>query len=170
MVVLSTAVVPRADAEAVGRLFGVGRSADGFFLEKHPKLDPVATMNNGIYVVGCAQGPKDIPQSVTQASAAAARALAMISKGRVELEPCISQVVDENCDGCAYCVDPCPYKAITLVEYENEAGQIKKRVVVDEALCKGCGTCQATCPKDAIYVSHFKLNQLRAMTMAALER
>jgi heterodisulfide reductase subunit A len=78
-------------------------------------------------------------------------------------------VLDDKCDGCAYCVDPCPFDAITLVEYQNESGQTKKRVVVDETICKGCGTCQATCPKDAIYVSHFKLDYLRAMTMAALE-
>jgi len=159
MVVLSTAVVPRADAEAVGRLFGVGRSADGFFLEKHPKLDPVATMNNGVYVVGCAQGPKDIPQSVTQASAAAARALAMISKGRVELEPCISQVIDENCDGCAYCVDPCPFEAITLIEYMKD-GMVKKTVESDPVKCHGCGVCMATCPKKGIKVLNFSLERL----------
>ncbi|MEE8582913.1 MAG: 4Fe-4S dicluster domain-containing protein [Dehalococcoidales bacterium] len=165
MVVLSTAVVPRADAEAVGRLFGVGRSADGFFLEKHPKLDPVATMNNGIYVVGCAQGPKDIPQSVTQASAAAARALAMIGKGRVELEPCISQVIDENCDGCAYCVDPCPFEAITLIEYMKD-GMVKKTVESDPVKCHGCGVCMATCPKKGIRVLNFSLDQLQAMVDA----
>jgi len=167
MVILSTALQPRSDAEAVGRLFNISRSADGFFLEKHPKLDPVATMNDGIFVVGCAQAPKDIPQSVAQASAAAARALAMISKGRVELEPCISQVIDENCDGCAYCVDPCPFDAITLIEYMKE-GTVKKTVESDPVKCRGCGVCQATCPKKGIVVLNFKTDQIAAMVDAIL--
>ena len=167
MVILSTALQPRSDAEAVGHLFNISRSADGFFLEKHPKLDPVATMNDGIFVVGCAQAPKDIPQSITQASAAAARALAMISKGRVELEPCISQVIDENCDGCAYCVDPCPFDAITLIEYMKE-GTVKKTVESDPVKCRGCGVCQATCPKKGIVVLNFKTDQIAAMVDAIL--
>jgi Heterodisulfide reductase, subunit A and related polyferredoxins len=77
-------------------------------------------------------------------------------------------VVEEKCDGCAYCVDPCPFQAIRVIEYQNEAGQTKKLVAVDETACKGCGTCQATCPKAAIFVWHFKTEQLRAMTMAGL--
>jgi heterodisulfide reductase subunit A len=104
-----------------------------------------------------------------QASAAAARASTILSKDTIELAPTVSQVIDEKCDGCAYCIDPCPFNAITLVEYEDEKGEIKKTVRVDEALCKGCGTCMATCPKAAIYVPHFKPEQLLAMTMAALE-
>jgi heterodisulfide reductase subunit A len=162
MVILSTALEPRTDAETVGQQFNIGRSADGFFLEKHPKMDPVAAMNDGVFVVGCAQGPKDIPQSITQASAAAARALATISKGYVELEPCISQVIDENCDGCAYCVDPCPFDAITLVEYIKD-GSIKKTVQSDPVKCHGCGICQATCPKRGIAVKNFNLDQIQAM-------
>ena len=165
MVILSTALVPRADAVEIGRIFGISRSADGFFLEKHPKLDPVATMNDGIFIAGCAQGPKDIPQSVTQASAAAARVLATIDKGKVELEPCISQVIDENCDGCAYCIDPCPYDAITLLEYMKD-GSIKKTVESDPVKCRGCGVCQATCPKKGICVKNFTLEQISAMVDA----
>ena len=95
-------------------------------------------------------------------------AATVLSNRTIEIEPIISHVNEEKCDGCAYCVDPCPFKAIRLVEYQNEAGQTKKRVVVDETVCKGCGTCQATCPKGAIFVWHFKLDYLRAMTMAAL--
>ncbi|MDH5695707.1 MAG: FAD-dependent oxidoreductase, partial [Dehalococcoidia bacterium] len=99
MVVLSAGLQPRADAEEVSRLFSVSRSADGFFLEKHPKLDPVATMSDGIFVVGCCQSPKDIPQSVVQASAAAARALAVISAGSIEIEAAIAAVDEELCSG-----------------------------------------------------------------------
>ena len=168
MVILSTSVIPRSNSIEVGRKFGINRSADGFFLEKHPKLDPVATMSEGIFIAGCAQGPKDIPQSVVQGSAAAARVLSFISKGKVELEPCISNVIDENCDGCAYCIDPCPYDAITLLEYKRE-GHIKKTVEADPIKCHGCGVCQATCPKKGICVHNFKIEQISAMVDAILQ-
>ncbi|TFG46177.1 MAG: FAD-dependent oxidoreductase, partial [Dehalococcoidia bacterium] len=167
MVVLAVAVEPQKDADSVGRLFGVSRSADGFFLERHPKLDPVATMNDGVFIVGCAQGPKDIPQTVAQAQAAAARVLATISKGSITLEPCISEVIDANCDGCAYCIDPCPFNAITLIEYRKN-GETKKTVESDPVKCRGCGVCMATCPKQGIVVKNFTTDQLRAMVEALI--
>jgi len=167
MVVLAVAVEPQKDTEAVGRLFGLSRSADGFFLERHPKLDPVATMNDGVFIAGCAQGPKDIPQTVAQAQAAAARVLATIAKGRIDLEPRVSEVIEANCDGCAYCVEPCPYNAITLIEYESGNG-IKKIVETDPVKCRGCGVCMATCPKAGIVVKGFTSDQLRAMVEALL--
>ncbi|MEN8614123.1 FAD-dependent oxidoreductase [Dehalogenimonas sp. THU2] len=168
MVVLANAVEPQKDAEAVGRLFGLSRSADGFFLERHPKLDPVATMNEGVFVAGCAQGPKDIPQTVAQAQAAAARVLATIAKGSISLEPCISEVIEANCDGCAYCVDPCPFDAITLIEYSSN-GAVKKTVESDPVKCRGCGVCMATCPKQGIVVKNFTTGQLQAMVEALIE-
>ncbi len=168
-VVLSVAVVPREDAGEVAQLLKVPRTADGFFQEAHLKLRPVDFASDGIFLCGMAHYPKKaLTESVTQALAAAGRAATVLSNRTIEIEPIISHVVEEKCDGCAYCVDPCPFKAITLIEYQNEAGQTKKRVVVDETVCKGCGTCQATCPKNAIFVWHFKLDYLRAMTMAAL--
>jgi heterodisulfide reductase subunit A len=143
---------------------------DGFFQEAHMKLAPIDFASQGIFLCGMAHYPKKaVTESVIQAKAAAGRAATILARKNLEIEPILSHVVEDKCDGCAYCVDPCPFDAITLIEYQNESGQTKKRVVVDEALCKGCGTCQATCPKDAIYVSHFKLDYLRAMTMAALE-
>ncbi len=155
MVILSCALEPKADAEEVARLFKISRSADGFFLEKHPKLDPVATTTDGVFVVGCCQGPKDIPDTVAQASAAAARALAMISKGRVEIEA-IAAVIDEKlCAGCKVCKELCPYKAISFDEE-------KKVCSVNEALCKGCGTCVAACPSGAITGRHFTTEQILA--------
>ncbi|MGI2335336.1 MAG: FAD-dependent oxidoreductase [Dehalogenimonas sp.] len=167
LVVLAGAVEPQKDAESVSRLFGVSRSVDGFFLERHPKLDPIATMNDGIYIAGCAQGPKDIPQTVAQAQAAAARVLATISKGSITLEPYISEVIDKNCDGCAYCVDPCPFNAITLIEYrKNDA--TKKIVESDPVKCRGCGVCMATCPKKGIVVKNFTTDQLGSMVDAIL--
>jgi heterodisulfide reductase subunit A len=169
-VVLSTATVPQPDAGHLAQLLKVPLTQDGFFQEAHLKLAPVEFATEGIYLCGMAHYPKKaITESVIQAKAAAGRAATVLSRPVIEISPTISHVLIDKCDGCAYCVDPCPYKAITLIEYENDAGQTKKRVVVDETICKGCGTCQATCPKDAIFVSHFKLDQLRAMTMAALE-
>ena len=155
MVILSTALEPKSDAGEVARLFNISRSKDGFFLEKHPKLDPVATTTEGISVAGCCQGPKDIPDTVAQASAAAARVLAMVSQGRVEIESAIS-VIDENlCCGCKTCISLCPYNAISFDEE-------KKISVINEALCKGCGTCAAACPSGAITSRHFTTEQIMA--------
>ncbi len=155
MVVLSTALEPRSDAETVARLFNISRSADGFFLERHPKLDPVATTTDGIFVVGCSQGPKDIPATVAQASAAAARALAMISWGSVEIEAAIAAIDEELCSGCRICELLCPFKAISFDEE-------KKVSLINEALCKGCGVCVAACPSGAISGKHFTTEQIMA--------
>jgi len=155
MVVLSAALQPKADAEEVARLFSLSRSADGFFLEKHPKLDPVATMTDGIYVVGCCQAPKDIPSSVAQASAAAARVLATISAGTIEIEAAIAAIDEELCSGCRICASLCPYKAISFDE-EKEVSRL------NEVLCKGCGTCVAACPSGAITGKHFTSEQIMA--------
>jgi heterodisulfide reductase subunit A len=153
MVVLSCALEPRADAEDVARLFSLSCKADGFFLEKHPKLDPVATTTDGIFIAGCCQSPKDIPDTVAQASAAAARVLAMIGKGSVVIESATAVVDEEHCAGCKVCLDLCPYKAITFDEE-------KKVASINEALCKGCGTCVAACPSGAITGRHFTTEQI----------
>ena len=167
--VLSAATVPQPDAAELARLLKVPLTGDGFFQEAHLKLRPVDFASDGIFLCGMAHYPKKaIAESATQALAAAGRAATILSNRVIEIEPMVSHVVETKCDGCAYCVDPCPFNAITLVEYEDEDGQVKKKVVVDETACKGCGTCSATCPKDAIFVWHFKPEQLRAMTMAAL--
>jgi heterodisulfide reductase subunit A len=155
MVVLSCALEPRADAEKVARTFSLSRKADGFFLEKHPKLDPVATTTDGVFVAGCCQSPKDIPDTVAQASAAAARVLSMISKGSVEIESAIAVVDEERCAGCKVCIDLCSYKAITFDEE-------KKVAHINEALCKGCGTCVAACPSGAITGRHFTTEEIMA--------
>jgi heterodisulfide reductase subunit A len=155
MVILSCALEPRADAEELAKLFKISRRADGFFMEKHPKLDPVATMTDGIFVTGCCQSPKDIPDTVAQASAAAARVLAMISKGKVEVEAAIAVVDEKLCSGCKTCVLLCPYNAISFDEE-------KKVSVINEALCKGCGTCAAACPSGAITARHFTTEQIMA--------
>ncbi len=155
MVILATALEPRADAAGVAKLFGITRSADGFFLERHPKLDPVATMTDGVFIAGCCQGPKDIPDAVAQASAAAARVLALISKGRVELEAATAVIDEEKCSGCRICNLLCPYSAISFVEDEKVSR-------INEALCKGCGTCVAACPSAAITHKQFTAEEIAA--------
>ncbi|MBA7705563.1 Ion-translocating oxidoreductase complex subunit B [subsurface metagenome] len=155
MVILITALEPRRDAEAVSRLFNISRSADGFFLEKHPKLDPVATTTDGIFIAGCAQGPKDIPDTVAQASAAAAEVLAMISQGKVTIEAATAIVDSKICSGCQVCRLVCPFSAISFDE-EKEVCQ------VNEALCKGCGACVGGCPCDAVSLSHSTNEQIVA--------
>jgi heterodisulfide reductase subunit A len=155
MVILCVALEPQPDVEAVARLFNISRSADGFFLERHPKLDPIATMTDGIFVAGCCQGPKDIPDTVAQASAAAARALAMISKGKVEIEAATAEINEELCSGCRICNTLCPFSAITFDED-------KKVSRINEALCKGCGICVAACPSGAITGKHFTIDQIVA--------
>ena len=155
LVILSCALETTADAEQLARTFSLSRKADGFFLEKHPKLDPVATMTDGVFVAGCCQSPKDIPDTVAQASAAAARALAMISKGKVEIEAATSVVDEKLCSSCKTCIGLCPYKAISFDEE-------KKGSRINEAVCKGCGVCAAACPSGAITSRHFTVEQIMA--------
>ena len=148
MLVLSAGLEPRADSNEVRRLFNIGCSADGFFLERHPKLAPVSTFADGIYIAGCCQGPKDIPDTVAQSGAAAAQALALIDAGVVELEPNTAYVVAEACSGCKTCIPLCPYSAIAFLE--------EKKARINEVLCKGCGTCVAACPSGSIRQNLFE--------------
>ena len=149
MVVLAVGLEPQPDAEDVRRLFNISCSAEGWFLERHPKLAPVSTPTEGIFVAGACQGPKDIPDTVAQAGAAAAEALALIDAGSIELEPNTAFIVQERCSGCRMCISVCPYNAIA---FDEEKG----KVAITEALCKGCGTCAATCPSAAIQQNLFE--------------
>jgi heterodisulfide reductase subunit A len=142
MVVLAVGLEPHPEAENLRRLFNLSCSAEGWFLERHPKLAPVNTFTDGIFLAGCCQGPKDIPDSVAQAGAAAAEAYALICKGHVELEPNTAFVLDDCC-GCKSCLPLCPYTAIAFHEGRRKA-------VINDALCKGCGTCVAACPSGSI--------------------
>ena len=155
MVVLSAGLQPAADAKEVARLFGISCSSDGWIIERHPKLDPVATMTEGVFAAGCATGPKDIPASVAQGSAAAARVLGRIQSGEMALEPIRATVDEERCSGCRICNDLCPFNAIVFHE---------DRMVteVNAALCQGCGTCIAACPAGAISGTGFSDAQVMA--------
>ncbi|MHC4692818.1 MAG: 2Fe-2S iron-sulfur cluster-binding protein [Planctomycetota bacterium] len=167
MVVLAPAIIPNEDVDEVGKLFKIPLNQDKFFLEAHMKLRPVDFATDGVFMCGLAHCPKSVAESIAQAEAAAARATTILSKDEIEIDATISEVVDANCDGCAYCIDPCPYSALTLFEYMYK-GSIKKTVDRDGALCKGCGVCQATCPKKGIFIRSFKLEQIGAMVDAAL--
>ncbi len=155
LVVLSTGVVPPRSAKKIAQLLNLSQSPDGFFLEAHPKLRPVDSFNDGIFVAGMAQGPKDIPDTVAQAKAAAAGAMSLMGKGKITIEPYFSVVDEDRCSGCAVCVSVCPYNAISL----NERGKAE----VNPALCKGCGTCTAACASGAITSQHYTDSQIEAM-------
>ena len=159
MVVLSTAIEAPHDADQVGSLFGLSRSEDGFFAEAHPKLRPVETNTEGVFLAGVAQGPKDVPDTVAHAGAAASMTLALLDKGEVTISPTTAKVISERCVGCGDCLLVCPYSAISRVEGKAE---------VNPALCKGCGTCAATCPAGAIEALHFTDEQIVAQIEGVL--
>lgn len=148
MVILCAALEPSAGTKQLLSAITCSNSKDGFLLEKHPKLAPVATATDGVYIAGCCQYPKDIPDTVAQGAAAAAEALSLIDKGKVEIEPITAVIDEDRCSGCMICNTMCPY---TAIEFDAE----KKVSRVNEALCKGCGTCVAACPIGAIKGRHF---------------
>jgi heterodisulfide reductase subunit A2 len=153
MVVLSSGMQARYDSKEVAKLFGISCSADAWYIERHPKLDPVATMTEGIYIVGCAQGPKDIPASVSQGAAAAARVLGKIQQKEIALEPVRATIDQDHCSGCRICNNLCPFNAILFHEDEMVSE-------VNPALCQGCGTCVAGCPAGAISGTGFSNEQI----------
>ncbi|MBN1390675.1 MAG: CoB--CoM heterodisulfide reductase iron-sulfur subunit A family protein [Candidatus Thermoplasmatota archaeon] len=156
MVVLVPALVPRVDSEEFSRVLGLSRSGDGFFLEAHPKLRPMDTFVNGIFLAGCCQGPKDISDSVSQASGAASRAAGILSQDELENDPLIAWVDPEVCAGCGVCVEVCAYSARKL----NDVTGIAE---VDEALCAGCGACISACPSNASTHKNYTKQQLIRM-------
>lgn len=155
MVVLSIGMEPRHDAKETTHLFGIGCSSDGWFSERHPKLDPVSTMTEGIMIAGCATGPKDIPASVSQGAAAAARVLTKILQKEVVLEPIKASINQEQCSGCRICNNLCPFNAILF----HEDRMVSE---INPALCQGCGTCVAACPAGAISGTGFSNEQILA--------
>lgn len=155
MVVLCNALEAQADAKTFSHLFGVSTDKHGWMIEKHPKLAPVETATDGVFIAGCAQGPKDIPDTVAQGSAAASMALVNINKGEVELEGYFAIVDEEACSGCRVCNDLCPYGAIVF-DAERDVS------IIEEALCKACGTCVSACPSSAIEGKHFTDTQILA--------
>ncbi|MBC2713936.1 MAG: FAD-dependent oxidoreductase [Desulfobacteraceae bacterium] len=155
MVVLCVAMQAREDALDVGRIFGVNLGADGFFLEEHPKLGPLNTATDGVFIAGACQSPKDIPDTVAQASGAAAKALSLATRGQVLVPSTISWIDPDICAGCQICIDLCPY---TAIEFDHR----RQISVINEAVCKGCGSCSGFCPSGAAQVRHFQKKQIFA--------
>lgn len=162
MVVLSPAIVPRADAKEMARLFNLSSDKHGFFMERHPKLAPLSTMTEGVFIAGVCQSPKDIPDTVAQAQGAAAEALTIVVKDKMELEATTAMVNPAFCCGCQNCVRVCPYGAPSF----NEQKGVSE---INEALCKGCGQCAAACPTSAILTRHFTNEQVMAEIEGLME-
>jgi heterodisulfide reductase subunit A len=169
MVILATAIRPKEDAADLGKLYKVPVDGHGFFQEAHAKLKPVDFSTDGMFVAGLAHYPKPVEESVAQALAASARAATLLSKTQVSLDAIKATVDEDYCDGCALCVDVCPYNAITLVERAATADRPAGKLIrVNKAQCKGCGLCQGTCPKRGVLVSGFSMKQISAQIQAAL--
>ncbi|MFC2128950.1 CoB--CoM heterodisulfide reductase iron-sulfur subunit A family protein, partial [Bacteroidota bacterium] len=166
MVVLMLGTEAHENAKETAHAVGISMDGNGFYIEKHPKLDPVATTTDGVYIAGCCQGPKDIPDSIDQGKAAAARILATISYGSVEVATTTACVDEDACCGCQTCISVCPYTAISYDEEKNVS-------IVNEVLCKGCGTCGAACPTGAITCKHFTdkqiLSQIKGLMSLTVE-
>ena len=168
MVVLATAIVANPDSDKLNKLYKVSVDGDGFFQEAHAKLRPVDFATDGMFVAGLAHYPKPVEESVAQALAASARAATLLSRSEVSLDAVKAEADLDYCDGCALCLDVCPYHAITLVEESGDEGRISKYITVNKAQCKGCGLCQGTCPKRGVAVQGFTMEQISAQIEAAL--
>ena len=160
MVVLSIGLVPPEGAEELRQTIGLSKSADGFLMEAHPKLRPVDTLTDGVYLAGVSQGPKDIPDAVAQGSGAASRAAIPMVKGEVEIEPIVAVTDADVCGACEVCIELCPYGALAIED---------DHAMVNVALCKGCGTCVGACPSGAMDQQHFKTSQIFAQIEAVFD-
>ncbi|MFZ5515344.1 MAG: 4Fe-4S binding protein [Candidatus Zhuqueibacterota bacterium] len=162
-VILSLGMVPdEKESDTLVNLLKIHRSSDRFFMERHPKLGPVETSMEGVFLCGCAQGPKDIADSISQASAVAAKVSALLSEDTITLEPIVSTANTRFCRACGRCVQVCEFNALTLKETPDGG----MAVLVNEALCKGCGSCAAVCPTGAIDIRHFTNDQIEAQMEA----
>ncbi len=165
MVVLSVGLEPRKDMKDLQQLLTLSSTSDGFLLESHPKLKPVDAPTRGIYYAGCVESPKDVKDSVTQASAAAARASIILNAGKVQIEAITAMINTDLCNYCGRCAKVCPYNAITAADRK-----LGIYPTVIQAACAGCGTCSAECPTDAINMRHFTDAQIIAQIDSILEK
>lgn len=166
LVVLAPAIVPSEGTKEIARMLKLPKSNDGFLKESHPKFKPVDTQAKGVFIAGTAQGPKDIPSSVLQGGAAAARASNLIGVEEIKLDPVIAEIDETSCDGCAdleepQCISSCPFNAIDL----GENGKAE----VSPLLCKGCGLCMSSCPHSAISVKNFRSDQILSEVQGLLD-
>ena len=165
MVVLATAIEPDPTARAIGTMLTASMDTNDFFTEAHPKLRPVESPTAGIYLSGVCQGPKDIPETVAQAGAAAAKVIGLLSKNSLTCNPCVAHADELLCNGCSQCERVCPYGAISYEDREVRGPEfrgVKRVAVVNEAVCQGCGACTVTCPSTAMDLKGFSNNQIMA--------
>ena len=161
LVVLGTGIVPRNETEDIRKILKLSKSQDGFLLEAHPKLRPVDTALDGVFLAGCCQGPKDIPDTVAQAKGAASSAMSILTRGFVNIEPVVATTDENTCSGCGICEAACEYGALTL-------DSINRIMIVNEVLCKGCSACASACPSNAIVLKHYTPKQLLSQIEAIL--
>ncbi len=164
LLVLSQGVIPRKDTNQIKKLLTLSSTSDGFIMESHPKLKPVDAPTKGVFIAGCMESPKDVKDSVTQASAAAARASILLNAGKTKIEAITSRIDGDKCNYCGLCSKVCPYNAILSADKKTQ-----KLPVVIQAACAGCGACAAECPQDAIIMRHFTDRQILAQVEAILE-
>ncbi len=170
MVVLATAMIAQQEAPKLAQMLGVPYDKHGFLQEVHPKLRPVETSSGGIFLAGACHSPRDIPESVAMASAAAAKALVLFGSDILEREPVVAKVNESTCAGCFYCRKVCAYNAIEIKEIKDRQGNIQKIVAyVNSGLCQGCGTCNAACPSKSVELIGFKDDQIYAQIHAFAE-
>ena len=165
MVVLATAIEPDPTARAIGTMLTASMDTNDFFTEAHPKLRPVESPTAGIYLSGVCQAPKDIPETVAQAGAAAAKVIGLLSKNSLTCNPCVAHADELLCNGCSQCERVCPYGAISYEDREVRGPEfrgVKRVAVVNEAVCQGCGACTVTCPSTAMDLKGFSNNQIMA--------
>jgi len=167
MVVLATAMIAQQDASELAQTIGIPYDKYGFYNEAHPKLRPIESTTGGVFLAGACQSPKDIPESVAMASAAAAKALVLFGSDKLEREPVVAYVNESLCAGCFYCKKVCPYGAVEVKELKDRNGVVYKEVAyVNTGLCQGCGTCTATCPSKSVELAGFNNEEIFAQIAA----
>jgi len=156
LVVLATPMVPHASAIELAQRLHISTDSYGFYNEAHPKLRPVETLTAGVYLAGAGQGPKDIPEAVSQASGAAAKVLQLFSQDEMKASPLVASVIEELCAACGACVEVCPYQA-------RQIHPVWHIATVNAALCQSCGACVVACPNKASQVHNWRPDQILAM-------
>ena len=173
LVVLATAIEPEPSVRKIATLLTASIDTNNFLTEAHPKLRPVESPTAGVYLAGVCQGPKDIPETVSQASACAAKVIGLLAKDHLKTNPCVASANEIMCNGCSNCANVCAYGAITYVEKEFRVnGKMEKRRVasVNPAVCQGCGACTVTCPSGAMDLSGFSSKQIMSEVEAICKK